>query len=298
MTSSLKEVITDSANFVLRGSKSSGVFNIPDDLYLVDIDQGQISQVIQNIVLNGDQAMVDGGTIGIVCENIDPGGSSDAGGLKGRHVKVEISDSGSGISPQDLDKIFDPYFSTREMGNGLGLAICHSIIAKHHGNISVRSIPGKGSTFVILLPAASSQKLADKRVAELPVAEGGRHKIMIVDDEEGVRKFVKRVLGKMGFEVVLAKDGVEAVQHYADSLKISSPIDLIVMDLTIPGGMGGRAAAEKILELNDEAKIIVASGYSNDPVMAKYQDFGFCAAIEKPYLPQDLKKIISPFLRR
>lgn len=296
MASSLKEVITDSAGFVLRGSKCSAVFHIPDDLYLVEIDPDQISQVIQNIVLNGEQAMANGGLIQITCENVAAADSLEIYGLQGKHVRVKISDSGSGISPQLIDKIFDPYFSTKETGNGLGLAICHSIIAKHHGSISVSSTLGAGSTFTILLPAASSRTMPNKEVVAQPAAAGGASKVMVMDDEDGIRKLAQRAINNMGHEVVLAKNGDEAVQLYSESLHSPAPIDLVVMDLTIPGGMGGKEAAEKILALNPGAKIIVASGYSNDPVMAGYAEFGFCAAIEKPYSLQDLKKMIASFL--
>lgn len=296
-TSSLRDVIQDSANFVLHGGKSSCNFHIPDDLYLVDIDQGQISQVVQNIVLNADQAMPNGGSILIACENIVLADSPiKTSGFKSKHVKVKISDSGNGIPARYVDKIFDPYFSTKSKGSGLGLTICQSIINKHNGSISVSSMPGEGSTFTILLPASSQQDMTKTDIKELPTLVTGHYKILVMDDEEQLRTIIKLMLTRMGFDVVLAKDGVEALQLYTDSLHSQAPIDLIIMDLTVPGGMGGKEAARKILEVNSDAKIIVASGYFNDPVMARYKEFGFCAAVEKPYSFQDIKKTIASLL--
>lgn len=296
--SSLREVIRDSANFVLHGGKSSCDFHIPDDLYLVDIDQDQISQVIQNIVLNADHAMPGGGLIRIICANVvTDDGHIEASGLKNKHVKIKISDSGIGINLQYIDKIFDPYFSTKSMGSGLGLAICQSIINKHNGSISVSSMSGNGSTFTILLPASSHQEDAiNNNITEEPAPFVGRHKILVMDDEDQIRKITKAMLEQMGINVVLAKDGAEAIQIYTDSLNSQEPIDLIITDLTVPGGMGGKEAATKILEVNPNARIIVASGYSNDPAMARYKEFGFCAALVKPYLFKDIKKTITDLL--
>lgn len=293
-TSSLREIIKDSADLVLRGRKSSCSFAIPDDLYLVDIDKGQIGQVIQNIIVNADQAMPEGGLIRVTCENVIPQKGSESSGKTDRQVKVRFSDNGIGIPARNIDKIFDPFFSTREGGSGLGLAVCQSIINKHGGRISVDSVPGRGSTFTILLPASQQQDEINKSGG--PHGFEGRHRILVMDDEEMVCNITRAMLLKMGLDVTLAKDGAEAIQLYKDSLEYDNPFDLVIMDLTIPGGMGGREAVGRLLDLDSKARVIVASGYSNDPVMARYSEFGFCGAIEKPYVYGELEHLIATLL--
>jgi len=292
-TASLKEVIQECSEFVLHGDKVACSYNIPDNLWLVDFDKGQISQVVQNIVINASHAMPNGGTIDITCDNVEPSNEHDVFLLPGQpYVKIVIRDHGIGIQPDILDKIFDPYFSTKSGGSGLGLAICHSIISKHDGHITVQSQLGKGTTFTIYLPASS--KAGPIEIGrETDVAEAFRAKVLIMDDEEMVRNVSKEMITHLGHEVVLAEDGISAIQLFSESLAEQDPIDLIIMDLTIPGGMGGKDAAREILKLDPHAKLIVASGYSNDPVMANYAQYGFCAAIAKPYEINELRKLIQ-----
>jgi PAS domain S-box-containing protein len=292
-TSSLVGVIKDSANFVLHGDKVACRFHVLEDLWLVEIDKGQISQVIQNIVLNASHAMPDGGTIQIYCENIDHL-HSPSGFLPPakKFVKVTITDSGIGISANDIDKIFDPYFSTKQDGSGLGLAISHSIITKHNGHISVKSTPHEGTTFTFYLPASEHRQLDEKKEENIAEATG-KAKIMVMDDEEIVRDVVQSILGVMGHEVVLAQNGAEALDLYKEHKNAGGPIDIVIMDLTIPGGMGGKDAVQKILALDPDAKVIVSSGYSNDPIMANCREYGFCGAIVKPYQLKEFTKVIN-----
>ncbi|MBU0961852.1 MAG: PAS domain S-box protein, partial [Proteobacteria bacterium] len=290
---SLAEVVKDSADFVLRGDKVACRYVFPDDLWLVDIDKGQISQVVQNIMLNASNAMPNGGIVKVSCENVPPASSTISHLPKtGRYVKMKITDTGTGIPANVLDKIFDPYFSTKQEGSGIGLAITHSIINKHGGHISAESTPGIGTIFTIYLPA-STQRSVPVRKAEETILNTKKSKIMVMDDEEQIRAITQAMLGLIGHEVVLAKDGMEALQFYREAIESKTPIDLIIMDLTVPGGMGGKETVQKILAINSEAKVIVSSGYSNDPVMANFKDYGFCAAIAKPYQLPELKKIIS-----
>jgi PAS domain S-box-containing protein len=292
---SIAEVITDSAAFVLRGSNVRCAPWFAPDLLPVDIDPGQISQVIQNIISNGADAMPQGGVIDIRCENV-PADRKNLPFLKdGRYIVVTIQDRGVGIPASLVDKIFDPYFSTKKKGSGLGLAISHSIISKHGGHITVASEPGKGTVFSIYLVAATEQ------IPELPGAPSGsvatgHGKIMIMDDEETVRNMARAMLTRLGYEVELAADGEEAIGLYKKGLAAGNPADLILMDLTIPGGMGGEAAVKEILAINPGAKVLVCSGYSNDPVMANYHDYGFCGALAKPYMKQELSKSIRQVL--
>ena len=292
-TSSIGDVIQDSAQFVLHGGNVACRFAIPDDLWLADIDKGQISQVIHNIVLNASQATAEGGLIRISCANIDsPAGEKVVLARDNRYVKIEINDDGVGIPADIIDRIFDPYFSTKQEGSGLGLTITHSIINQHGGRITVDSKPDAGTTFTIYLPA-SKQGEAAKPQQPVTRKEPGKAKIMLMDDDEMVRGVVKEMLTMLGHEVVLAVDGQEAVEAFQ---KADPPIDLVIMDLTIPGGMGGQEAVQKILAINKDAKVIVSSGYSNDPIMASYKDYGFSAAIVKPFQLQILADVISKVL--
>ncbi|WP_051305941.1 ATP-binding protein [Desulfogranum mediterraneum] len=296
--SSLGNVIKDSADFVLRGSKVACSYHIPEDLWLVNVDKGQISQVIQNIVLNASNAMPDGGTVDISCENVQP---LQGGDLlfpqKSQMVKVVITDSGTGISSDLVDKIFDPYFSTKAEGSGLGLAISHSIISKHNGQISVESTPGAGTAFTIFLPATSSQekvRLVEESVKEFD--HKAKAKVMVMDDEAMIRDVVGSMLASLGYEVVLADNGTEALELYREHGDSGEPIDVAIMDLTIPGGMGGQDAVKEVLAMDPEARVIVSSGYSTDPIMSNYQDYGFCAAVMKPFKLQEIAKVVNRVL--
>ena len=296
-TASLAEVIRESATFILRGSVVSCRFSIPDDLWLVSIDKGQISQVIQNIVLNASQAMPGGGVVEIACRNEEPRkGECILPPQDQKHVHIAIKDDGIGIPANKIGKIFDPYFSTKREGSGLGLAITHSIIRKHDGHISVQSEPGAGTVFSIYLPV-SEEKLEkaehEEKTDEQPAVQA---RILVMDDEEMVSKVAGRMLTKMGHTVMYAHDGGEAVEIYEQLTKAGKPIDLTIMDLTVPGGMGGEEAAKKILAIDPAAKIAVSSGYSNDPIMANFSEYGFCSAIVKPYLFQELKEVVHDAL--
>jgi PAS domain S-box-containing protein len=295
--SSLESVIKDSATFVLHGGKVSCSYDIPEDLWLVDIDKGQIGQVVQNIVLNASHAMPGGGTVKITCENsTDINGKVRPHPADGRYVKLSIQDSGKGIPENIIGKIFDPYFTTKQRGSGLGLAITQSIITKHNGYILVDSSPCTGTTFIIYLPAAERQQ--EKHKGEKAIAEhpSQKAKILVMDDNEMVRDVAKSMLDELNHEVVFASDGEEAVKLYRESLVTSDPFELIIMDLTIPGGMGGEEAVKEIHAINLEAKVIVSSGYSTDPIMSHFREYGFCDTLVKPYRFSDLSRIIASIL--
>ncbi len=295
-TSSIGKTITESANFVLHGSQVSCRFSIPDDLWLVDFDPGQISQVIQNLVLNAKHAMPDGGEINIDCTNISDIKSETSVFLSGStYVKIRVSDNGSGIAEKHLDKIFDPYFSTKQEGSGLGLAISHSIISKHGGHISLQSLVGEGTTFTIYLPVSEKQTVR----APTEVTDESEHvkaRVLVMDDEELVRDIAERILLHLGHEVLLTADGEETISTFTKYREIGKPIDVLIMDLTIPGGMGGKDAIREILEIDPDAKAIVSSGYSNDPVLSDYRQYDFKAAIAKPFMLEEMNKTLKDVL--
>ena len=292
-TSSLIEVVKDSAEFVLHGDSVTIQYHFSEDLGYVDIDRGQISQVIQNIILNARDAMPDGGQISINAENID---SVKAEGIvlldKEQYVKLQITDTGVGMPEAVQEKIFDPYFSTKKQGSGLGLAITHSIINKHSGYIGVKSEPERGTTFSIYLP--SSEHSPTKPEPKTQVQENkNRATVLVMDDEPSIRAITQRMLGKRGHTVISSESGEEALQKYKAAMLDKTAFDVVILDLTIPGGMGGKETIEQLLILDPDVKAIVSSGYSNDPVMANFQAYGFSAAIVKPYLLKDLVKVID-----
>ncbi len=289
-TSSIAEVIRESAGFVLHGSNVACTFVIPDDLRLVNIDKGQISQVIQNIVLNAKEAMAGGGSIKIVCENYRHSGQDHPPLAPGDYVQISIADTGSGIAPEILDKIFDPYFTTSKRGQGLGLAVTRSIIAKHGGHVAVESKVGEGSVFTIYLPVSGDSDKMPPEVAAEPLSSAGR--VLIMDDEEIVREVMQTMLTQLGFEVLAARDGQEMLAVYRQAAEAGNPVDVVILDLTIPGGMGGKEAVTRLLQQYPRARAVVASGYYNDPVMADCASYGFKAAVAKPFQLEELSQAL------
>ncbi len=288
---SIAALLRDSASFTLRGSPIICHFEIPDDLWLVNADQGQLSQVIQNLVLNARQAMEDGGELFIACQNREQ--APAAPGREGdRVVAISIRDTGPGIPPEQLAYIFEPYFSTKKEGSGLGLSICHSIIAKHEGSIEVASTPGTGTIFTILLPASGPGEEPAAAVAPAPEEKGGGARILVMDDEEMVRDIAGSMLAHLGHQATMVTEGDQAIAAYQEALAAGRPFDLVIMDLTIPGGMGGKEAVGRILALDPAARVVVSSGYSEDPVMADYRRYGFSGVMAKPFLLDDLIRLL------
>jgi PAS domain S-box-containing protein len=289
-TLSVGEVITETAQFSLRGSTAKLATHISPDLWLIEADKGQLSQVISNLVINAQQAMPTGGTVTITAENITT--------IEGNAVQITVQDEGVGIAPQHLDKIFDPYFSTKQRGSGLGLASTHSIITKHNGRIQVSSRLNQGTTFTIHLPAAkeTTTLLPPEPTDESETIPARHTRILILDDEEVVRTVLGAMLEEMGCHVSYAADGQAAIIKYQAAFANGGGYDLVITDLTIPGGMGGQAAAQELLKIHPQAKIVVSSGYATDPVMANFADYGFQAVIAKPYRFTELRKVIQRVL--
>ncbi len=287
---SISETIRESASFALRGSKVRCEFELAGNLRAVDADEGQISQVIQNLVINANQAMPAGGTIRIGAGNASLDERSGVPLAEGRYVKVVIEDQGTGIATEHLPKIFDPYFTTKQKGSGLGLAIVYSIVKSHGGYVRVDSTKGVGTTVTLYLPES------DRPLAEANPPDGGlvpgKGRVLLMDDEEMVRAAVGAMLTATGYEVEYAKDGEEAVDLYRKALGSESPFSMVIMDLTIPGGMGGQEAINKLREIDPHVNAIVSSGYSDDPVMANFRDYGFSAVIAKPFRLSDLSRTL------
>ena len=277
----IKQLAMDSVSFVLRGSNVRCDFSLPDDLWPVEVDAGQMNQVFNNLIINADQAMPEGGIIRVLAENTLIGLEKLPLITEGRYVKVSVRDQGSGIPEANLSKIFDPYFTTKTKGNGLGLATVYSIISKHGGLITVESQVGVGTAFHFFLPAAKLDP-AEKEQENLPPASG-KGKILIMDDEEIIREVAGEILLHLGYKVEFCSEGSEAIVTYTMAGKTGEPFDAVLLDLTIPGGMGGKETMKRLLELDPDAKGIVSSGYSNDPILSHYGEYGFCGVVLKPY---------------
>jgi PAS domain S-box-containing protein len=282
----IQELLKNATEFALAGTNVRSRFDISPDLLTVEVDENQISQVIGNIVLNAQQAMPQGGVVSIRAENIV---SSDIDGSlkKGDYVKISIRDQGIGIPEEYLDMIFDPYFTTKEKGSGLGLSICYSIIQKHQGHIGVESLLGIGTTFIVYLPAVQTQRKESEQT-EKPVVMNGKGKILVMDDEETIRSVVGDILQYLGYTVDFASNGDEAVDLYS-----SQSYDAVILDLTIPGGMGGKEAIKHLREIDPAIKAIVSSGYSNDPIMSDYAAYGFKGVIVKPYTIHEISNVLK-----
>jgi len=287
---SISKLIEEDSAFALSGSKTRCKLFLTDDLPSVEIDRGQITQVITNLLINADQAMLQGGTIKIRAEELTVFGETDSLPLQsGDYVALSITDEGPGIASEILSKIFDPYFSTKEHGSGLGLTICYSIVKKHRGHISVESVEGKGTSFTIYLPVSNGQ--AEKEVDEDELIMGVG-KILLMEDEESVRQTANEMLIFLGYDVELAGDGVEAVELYKKAFLSDHPFDVVITDLTVRGGMGGKMAVSELIKFDPKVKAIVSSGYYSDS-FSDYKEFGFCDVIAKPYRLQELGNVLS-----
>lgn len=284
----LDKLIGDVASFDLAGSNVKLDFETDEDPWIVEADEGQLEQVFTNLVINAKQAMTSGGQLHIKVENKCLKG--EVSGLSpGKYVKVTVSDEGIGITPEQLDKIFDPYFTTKQEGSGLGLATVYSIISKHNGHIEATSAPGKGATFSLYLPASESQHVSveDKTLAQ-PKGKNHSGRILVMDDEEMICDLAAKILESSGYSVDVAKGGEQAIGMYRMSMDVARPYDCIIMDLTIPDGVGGKEAIGEMLKINPESKVIVSSGYAVDPVMANYAEYGFVGVLPKPFTPNSL----------
>ncbi len=292
-TSSLREIVGQSCSFSLSGSNVKCNFSFAEDLMPSDVDAGQISQVMQNLIINAAQAMPHGGAINVACSNVVVGPGDSLPLSAGPHIKISIQDQGIGIPNENLSKIFDPYFTTKPTGSGLGLATSYSIIHKHGGFIGVESEPGAGSVFHVYLPASLKQLPVPAAETREVTMTGGKGRVLVMDDEEAVRKVAGQMLTVLGYEPILARDGAEALEQYRNALQAGRPVDAVIMDLTIPGGMGGKDAIGKVLEFDPQARVIVASGYSNDPVMAEFRSHGFKGVMAKPFTLNSFSKVLS-----
>ncbi|MCK4501830.1 MAG: cache domain-containing protein, partial [Desulfuromonadales bacterium] len=289
---SAQQVITEIVQFNLSGSQVKAVFGLPDELWPIKADKGQFGQVIENLTINAKHAMPLGGTLYINGENISIENGNAPTMISGDCIKLSVRDEGVGMTADLLDKIFDPYFTTKQTGSGLGLAAVRSIVEKHNGRINVESEPGYGTTFTIYLPADKDPRDIAKKPNQEPstalLPATGR--VLIVDDEELVQNVLVEMLAIIGCSADIADKGEAGKEKYLAAQNAGVPYALVIMDLTIPGGMGGEEATKEILAIDPDAKIIASSGYSTDPIMARFLDYGFSGRIVKPFRLDDVKR--------
>ncbi len=294
---SVKDLITESSGFALSGSSVLCEPHLAEDLWPIEADPGQVSQVIHNIVINAVQAMSQGGKLTIQAQNIWIGESSLPSSIPlspGPYVHITLSDEGIGISQEQVDKIFDPYFSTKPDGHGLGLASTYAIIKKHNGHITVESCPNVGTTFALYFPACSTGAKPLK-LAAVPLKHG-EGTILLMDDEQPIRHVAREMLSHCGYQCVVAKDGYETIALFKQALDKHTPFTAVILDLTIPGSLGGKETILRLRELDPHVVAFVSSGYSNDPILANYRAYGFQGIINKPYSLIGLSTILHQTL--
>lgn len=288
----LTELLHSTTQFTLAGTQVQAKFVSPPDLWTVNVDRGQISQVINNLVLNAVQAMSGGGVIDITAANVEIVASQVQFLPEGRYVTLTFTDHGTGIRGDQISRVFDPYFTTKELGTGLGLSTAFSIIKKHGGHIQVRSDYGRGAEFRIYLPAENSSPDSERSLPTKCPSGRNHGRILLMDDEQSIRESVQELLEMRGFTVSGAANGEEALRLYEQAMRDDCPYDVVILDLTVPGGMGGREAVSALSALDPQVKAVVSSGYSNDPVMARYRDYGFLDVVAKPYPLDELVTVI------
>jgi PAS domain S-box-containing protein len=294
-TVSLVQLLRESVSFALHGAKVRGDLHLTEALWPVDADAGQINQVLHNIVLNAVQAMPEGGTLTVWAENVVLGVGYAPPLPAGRYIKMTVQDHGCGIPKDLLPHIFDPYFTTKEQGSGLGLTTAYAIVAKHKGYMTVESEVGVGTTVVVYLPA-SSRPLVPVPASPEPAAVG-QGRILIMDDEAMIRDLLQEILSDFGFHVVCVSDGTEAVTTYQRAQEAGQPFAVVILDHTIPGGMGGMETFAHLHTLDPQVTALLSSGYANDPVMTAFTQYGFSGVITKPYTVQKLQEALQRVLQ-
>lgn len=288
----LQQVISESAAFALSGSSTRCQCEIPDDLWPIEADEGQIGQVIHNLTVNAHQAMPTGGMLSIIGENIiltTEQAKQQSLSAEGKYIKLTIQDNGNGIPLKALHKIFDPYYSTKPSGSGLGLSTTYSIINNHHGLITASSVEGQGATFIIHLPAS---QIATTTLQVSPTAITGEGRVLVMDDEESIRLLLGEMLRHLGYEVECVAEGNEALECYQAAHRTQQPFNAVILDLTVTGGLGGKDTVAQLRQFDPQVKAIVSSGYSNDPVLSRYSTFGFHGVVAKPFRLAELSQVL------
>jgi PAS domain S-box-containing protein len=290
-TAYLGPLIEQSVKFALSGSKITGEFFLASDLHACDIDENQVGQVIDNIIINAQQAMPMGGRMTVTANNLVLNDGEHPPLIAGRYVQIAIKDTGTGIQPKLLKRIFDPFFTTKQKGTGLGLATCYSIMRKHEGCIEVESELDKGSAFSLFFPASTKEAVSER---SQPISRHkGRGTVLVMDDEDFIRELTREMFKDMGYGVLAAKNGEEALKLVADVLNSGEPLVCALLDLTVPGGMGGKETIARFRKQYPNVPVFASSGYSEDPVIANPKEYGFTDSLRKPFLKTELAELLN-----
>lgn len=288
----ISHILRDAADLALSGTNIEPSYRFADEPCPTEIDVGQVGHAIHNLLINAKEAMPAGGVVEIELEKVWIQAEQYPPLQPGRYAKITVRDYGVGIALENLERIFDPYFTTKPRGSGLGLATVHSIIKRHDGHITVESTPGAGATFALFLPTAevSISELEGSMEQEQIVTGKGR--VLIMDDEELIREATGALLEHLGYDYDSVKDGVEAVEHYRAAMEAGHPYDVVILDLTVPNGMGGQEALVHLQTVDPNVKTIVSSGYFHDPVVANYRTHGFSGVVSKPYTIEEMSETL------
>jgi PAS domain S-box-containing protein len=294
-TSSIRELVVECSRFVLSGSPVAARFDIADDLWAADVDTNQIAQVVHNLVLNAMQAMPRGGVVDVTLTNEELAVDSLPDNTRlspGRYVCLRVRDEGVGIEPGNLSRIFDPYFTTKEKGSGLGLAISYSIVRAHGGAITVASQPDGGAALTVYLPASTKPVAAQVTGGPSEMRRvGGR--VLLMDDDPMVAEVAKEMLESLRLDTEVAVSGQDALEQFRAAEKRGAPFDVVILDLTVPGGMGGAEAVQHIRKMRRDVLVFVTSGYADDAVLARFREYGFDGVLPKPFAVTDLRRALS-----
>lgn len=286
--------VVEIVQFALSGSNITCVFDVASDLKLCNFDKNQVAQVIDNLIINAKQAMPSGGTIEVIARNITIGQGEHHLLNQGDYIKISITDHGIGIPKDLLSKIFDPFFTTKKTGHGLGLATCYSIVKRHDGCIEVESTPGVGSTFHIYLPA--SQETNSEKISNIKSTHVGQGTFIVMDDEDVMRDTLGNILESFGYNVLSAENGQVALELLTEETASNRNVAALILDLTIPGGQGGKDIIQKIRKIREDIPVFVTSGYAEDPVIAKPEDYNFTASICKPFRKSEFAEMLNKYL--
>lgn len=290
-------LLRETAALTLDGSPIRLEYQIAPELWQADIDVGQVGHALQNLIANAKEAMPTGGALAVVAENMAVEDNQSPALKPGKYVRIALRDTGVGIAPENLVQVFDPYFTTKAHGSGLGLATVHSIVKRHEGHITVESTPGVGTTFTLYLPAVESASTPCGEPAKPETQPAGKGRVLIMDDEEMIREATGALLEHLGYRYEPAKDGVEAIERYQAALQSHDPFDAVILDLTVPGGMGGHESLARLREIDPDVKAIVSSGYFHDPIVANYRAHGFSGVVSKPYTIEEMSETLHRLIQ-
>jgi nitrogen-specific signal transduction histidine kinase/CheY-like chemotaxis protein len=299
----IREILRDAVMLALSGSNVSLKVSFADKLMPVDVDENQMRQVFNNLAINAKEAMPHGGTLIVNARNVELAERQRPGLAAGHFVRIDFHDTGSGIPPENIGRIFDPYFTTKALsarkGQGLGLTICHSIIQKHGGSIDAESVPGQGTTFTIHLPTAkkAAPPPAPRPAGARVLRPASRKRVMIMDDDETIRLILPEMLEHLGFDVTAVPDSTSALSAYRTAKEAGSPYALTILDLTIPGGKGGMETLSELKHVDPDVVAVISTGYADDPIVTNFAEHGFAGAIAKPYSMDRLSEMLGTILR-